>query len=121
MEPVPCTKLLAATRGETARVRDNDLVLRRVSVDSRTLQAGDLFWALRGETHDGHDYVAQALRRGAVACVVERRHAAALKGPLVLVDDTLRSLGEFACWYRQQSEALIIGVTGSVGKTTTRE
>jgi UDP-N-acetylmuramoyl-tripeptide--D-alanyl-D-alanine ligase len=120
MEPVPCTKLLAATRGETARVRD-DLVLRRVSVDSRTLQAGDLFWALRGSTHDGHHHVSEALHRGAVACVVERRHAAALKGPLVLVDDTLRSLGEFACWYRQQSEALIIGVTGSVGKTTTRE
>jgi UDP-N-acetylmuramoyl-tripeptide--D-alanyl-D-alanine ligase len=121
MDPVPLTKLLAATRGETARVKDDDLVLRRVSVDSRTLQAGDLFWALRGTTHDGHHFVAEALRRGALACVVERRHAAPLKGPLVLVDDTLRSLGEFACWYRQQSEALIIGVTGSVGKTTTRE
>src|SRR5262245_36218058 len=120
MEPVPCTKLLAATRGQTARVKD-DLVLRRVSVDSRTLQAGDLFWALRGKTHDGHQFVGEAQRRGAVASVVERRSAGTLQGPLVLVDDTLQSLGDFARWYRQQSEALIIGVTGSVGKTTTRE
>jgi UDP-N-acetylmuramoyl-tripeptide--D-alanyl-D-alanine ligase len=120
MEPVPCTQLLAATRGETARVRD-DLVLRRVSVDSRTLQAGDLFWALRGRTHDGHQFVGEAQSRGAVASVVERRSAGTLQGQLVLVDDTLQSLGEFARWYRQQSEALVIGVTGSVGKTTTRE
>jgi UDP-N-acetylmuramoyl-tripeptide--D-alanyl-D-alanine ligase len=120
MEPVPCTELLAATRGSTARVRD-DLVLRRVSVDSRTLQAGDLFWALRGKTHDGHQFVGEAQRRGAVASVVERRTAGTLQGPLVLVNDTLESLGDFARWYRQQSEALIIGVTGSVGKTTTRE
>jgi UDP-N-acetylmuramoyl-tripeptide--D-alanyl-D-alanine ligase len=120
MEPVSCTKLLAATRGQTARVRD-DLVLRRVSVDSRTLQTGDLFWALRGKTHDGHQFVGEAQRRGAVASVVERRRAGTLQGPLVLVDDTLQSLGDFARWYRQQSEALIIGVTGSVGKTTTRE
>jgi UDP-N-acetylmuramoyl-tripeptide--D-alanyl-D-alanine ligase len=121
MNPVPFTKLLAATRAQSAGVKDENLVLRQVSVDSRTLQAGDLFWALRGTTHDGHDYVAEALRRGAVACVVERKHAARMQGSLVVVEDTLRALADFARWYRQQSEALIIGVTGSVGKTTTRE
>src|SRR4029077_5321855 len=66
-------------------------------------------------------YVATALGQGAAACVVERRRAPCLAGPLVIVDDTLRALGDFARWYRQQRESLIIGVTGSVGKTTTRE
>src|SRR5690348_14704313 len=121
MEPVALTDFLAATRAEMAGAPGHDVVVRRVSVDSRTLQPGDLFWALRGAKHDGHEYVADAFRRGAAACVVERRSAAGLSGPLFVVDDTLRALGEFAHWYRRQRETLIIGVTGSVGKTTTRE
>src|SRR6516165_6880862 len=106
MNPVPFTKLLAATRAQSAGVKDENLVLRQVSVDSRTLQAGDLFWALRGTTHDGHRYVAEALRRGALACVVERKSAVGLRGPLLIVDDTLQALAEFARWYRHQWEAL---------------
>jgi UDP-N-acetylmuramoyl-tripeptide--D-alanyl-D-alanine ligase len=121
MESVPLTKLLAATHAETAGVMGDDIVVRHVSVDSRTLEAGDLFWALRGLKHDGHDYVPEAQRRGASACVVDRKHAARLAGPRVVVDETLQSLGDFARWYRQQWETMIIGVTGSVGKTTTRE
>src|SRR5258707_10335248 len=121
MEPVSLTDFLAATRAEMAGGVGDGVALRRVSVDSRTLKPGDLFWALRGTKHDGHEHVVDALRRGAAACVVDRRSAAGLSGPLFVVDDTLRALGEFACWYRRQRETLIIGVTGSVGKTTTRE
>lgn len=121
MDSVPSTELLAAIRAATAGITGDHFAVPGVSVDSRTLQPGELFWALRGSKHDGHDYVADAVRRGAIACVVDRHSAAKLTGPLVIVDDTLRALGDFARWYRQQWEALIIGVTGSVGKTTTRE
>src|SRR5580704_1727258 len=129
MEPIQLTQLLVATRAETrglapglARgLTDENLVLTRVSIDSRTLQPGDLFWALRGKNHDGHDFVNEAICRGAKACVVERDDASRLTGPCIVVDDTRRALADFARWYRHQCEALVIGVTGSVGKTTTRE
>jgi UDP-N-acetylmuramoyl-tripeptide--D-alanyl-D-alanine ligase len=121
MTPVPLHKLLSATRGETAGVTGEYPVVRQVSVDSRTLQAGDLFWALHGAVHDGHRFVAEALCRGAAGCVVERKSAPDLRGSLIVVEDTLQALGNFARWYRHECEALIIGVTGSVGKTTTRE
>ena len=121
MEPVQLNQLLDATRGQTAGLNDENVVLTSVSIDSRTLQPGDLFWALRGTTHDGHDFVNDAIRRGAVACVVDRNCNLQLTGPRIIVDDTRRALGDFARWYRHQWETLIIGVTGSVGKTTTRE
>jgi UDP-N-acetylmuramoyl-tripeptide--D-alanyl-D-alanine ligase len=125
MEPVQLNQLLIATHAETAGLahglNDANVVFTRVSIDSRTLQPGDLFWALRGETHDGHDFVNDAIRRGAVACVVDRNCKLPLSAPRIIVDDTRRALGEFARWYRHRWETLIIGVTGSVGKTTTRE
>lgn len=121
MEPVQLIDLLAATRAESAGIQDERLVLSRVSIDSRTLEPGDLFWALRGAKHDGHGFVDEAWRRGAAACVVDRHHGVPANGPRIFVEDTARALQDFAAWYRHRSEALIIGVTGSVGKTTTRE
>lgn len=121
MEPVLLSELLNATRGTTAGQIGHDLVVRRVCSDSRTLQPGDLFWALRGEKYDGHQFVADALAQGAIACVVDRKANVSVKGPLILVDDTLRSLADFGRAYREKRESLVIGVTGSVGKTTTRE
>ena len=121
MDPVSLTDLVMAIRAETAGLTAPAVTVRRVCIDSRSVQPGDLFWALCGKQHDGHAYVAEALRRGAVACVVGRANAARLAGPLVVVDDTLAALGTFARWYRQQRDTMVIGVTGSVGKTTTRE
>src|SRR5580704_4903339 len=125
MEPVQLHHLLIATRAVSAGLEtalaDGDFAFTRVSTDSRTLQPGDLFWALRGTKYDGHDFVVEAIRRGACACVVERNCKLELSGPRVIVDDTRRALGDFARWYRHRWETLIIGVTGSVGKTTTRE
>lgn len=120
MEPVTLHDLAAATRARTSGLDDDRLAVRSVSVDSRTIVPGELFWALRGEKHDGHDFVDEALRRGAAACVVEEQSAHGM-GPRLIVRDTQAALGDFAAWYRQRWEALVIGVTGSVGKTTTRE
>ena len=99
----------------------------RIATDSRRVLPGDLFWALSGARYDGHDFLAEAIQRGAFACVVEaRRWQNAVSSevraqfPAVLVDDTLLALWDYAAWHRQQQSAVVIGVTGSVGKTTTR-
>ena len=93
-----------------------------VSIDSRTCQPGDLFVALRGPEHDGHDFVAHALARGAVAVMVHRPPPnTPAEAPLLVVDDTtaaLEALGRFA---RLRCKGRVVGVTGSVGKTGTKE
>src|SRR5436190_18633245 len=121
MQPVQLADLVSATRATATGLVGGAQAVRRISVDSRTLCEGDLFWALPGKTRDGHEFVGAALARGAVGCVIERNRIDSSPGPFVEVDDTLRALGRFAHWYRQQRETLVIGVTGSVGKTTTRE
>ncbi|MBI3860481.1 MAG: hypothetical protein HY290_01150 [Planctomycetia bacterium] len=67
MDPVSLIDILTATRAESAGIDDAQRVVTRVSVDSRTLESGDLFWALCGAKHDGHRFTSEALRRGAVA------------------------------------------------------
>lgn len=121
MEPVLFTDLISVTRGDARGLSGAAPAVRRISIDSRTLQQGDLYWALSGKNHDGHDFVDAARRRGAIACVVARSWAGKADGNLVAVDDTLAALADFARWYRLQRETMVIGVTGSVGKTTTRE
>lgn len=97
-----------------------DQRLTRIEIDSRRIRAGDLFWALAGKRHDGHKFVKQAFIGGAVAAVVDREKSHKLHGPRIEVDNTLAALWQAAHWYRRQFETLVIGVTGSVGKTTTR-
>lgn len=89
------------------------------SVDSRTSAPGDLFFALRGPNHDGHNFVADAVGRGASAAVVDRPVAA--PGLLLPVHDTLASLHTLAAWARRQWGGTVVGVTGSAGKTTTKD
>ncbi|HSG71590.1 MAG TPA: UDP-N-acetylmuramoyl-tripeptide--D-alanyl-D-alanine ligase [Planctomycetaceae bacterium] len=90
-----------------------------VSIDSRTIEAGELFWAIEGPHHDGHNYLAEAERQGAVAAVVSRV-IDDLHIPQIIVEETTAALGRFARWHRDQQPGIVIGVTGSVGKTTAR-
>jgi UDP-N-acetylmuramoyl-tripeptide--D-alanyl-D-alanine ligase len=93
-----------------------------VSIDTRTLAAGDLFIALHGPNHDGHDFVAAALDRGAAAAMVDRRVAGLSSGaPLLQVGDTLAGLAALGEAARARCGARIVAVTGSVGKTGTKE
>ena len=92
-----------------------------VSTDTRSVEAGDLFVALRGERFDGHDFVAQAFAGGAVAALVNEVRAEALTGPRVAVDDTLRALGRLAQRWRTRFAIPVVGVVGSNGKTTVKE
>jgi len=94
-----------------------------VSTDTRTLQRGDLFFALRGEHFDGHDFVPAALQQGAAGAIVQRPGpwAPAADQVLLQVDDPLLALGRLAAWHRQWFPAPVVAVTGSCGKTTTKE
>jgi len=99
-----------------------DFVASGVSIDSRTLDYGDLFVALKGPNFDGHDYVRAAFERGASAALVSRVPAGLPEGaPLLVVGDTLAALNSLAAAARQRSGARIVAVTGSVGKTGTKE
>ena len=108
----------AATGGAATR----PFAARGVSIDSRTVEPGDLFVALAGPSFDGHDFVAGALARGAAAAVVARRPAGlAADAPLLQVADTLAALAALGRAARGRSAARIVAVTGSVGKTGTKE
>ncbi|WP_263768917.1 UDP-N-acetylmuramoyl-tripeptide--D-alanyl-D-alanine ligase [Propionivibrio soli] len=95
-----------------------------VSTDSRKIAPSELFFALRGETFDGHEFVDVAKTRGAAAAVVDTAAASRLAGlglPLLVVDDTRLALGSLAALWRQRFSIPIIAVTGSNGKTTSKE
>jgi UDP-N-acetylmuramoyl-tripeptide--D-alanyl-D-alanine ligase len=93
-----------------------------VSIDSRTLNAGDLFVAIKGPHFDGHDYIADAFAKGAAAAVSHRPpEQIKAKGPLHVVDDTMAALWRLGAAARGRSQARFVGVTGSVGKTGTKE
>jgi UDP-N-acetylmuramoyl-tripeptide--D-alanyl-D-alanine ligase len=94
--------------------------VRRIVTDSRSAEAGDLFWALKGPRHDGEAFLDEAFRRGAAGCVVSRRREHP-QGFLVRVPDTAAALLDLASWYQRQMAAVVVGVTGSVGKTSARE
>ena len=88
------------------------------SVDTRTQNTGDLYFALRGANQDGHDFVNAALAKGAAAVVVERSSGAPNE---LVVSDTLKALQELAAWARAKWGGTVVGVTGSAGKTTTKD
>ncbi len=94
-----------------------------ISIDTRTLEPDDLFFAIKGDTTDGHDYVDKAFAAGAAACVVDEAHAGAMtgKGKLYIVKDVLGSMADLGRAARSRTSARVIAVTGSVGKTSTKE
>ncbi len=98
----------------------DDFSVEGISIDSRTLVSGDLFFALKASQADGHDYVLDAAAKGASGVVVSRL-IASCPCPQILVDDTFKALNDLGRYGRLRSKAKIIAITGSVGKTTTKE
>ncbi len=94
-----------------------------VSIDSRTLEQGEIFFAIKGDARDGHDHVASAFEAGAAAAAVERGRAPALAafGPVFPVDDTLGAMERLGVASRARTRACVVAVTGSVGKTSAKE
>lgn len=116
---------LRATGGRLVQ-GESDKVFYGVSTDSRTLQQGNLFVCLRGETFDGHHFLAAAAAAGASGFVIQKDAGELVNGvqdkiPIMLVDDTLKALGEIARFWRKKVNVPVIAITGSSGKTTTKE
>src|SRR5579872_3120144 len=105
----------------------NDRVATGWSIDSRTVQPGDVFFALRGPNHDGHAYVQEVLAKGAIAAVVNRTIGDLAVGlpsgssELFRVPDVLQAMQQLAHFARTNWGGEVIGVTGSAGKTTTKD
>ena len=125
-------KYLKVAAAELEPNFNRDTIATGYSIDSRTINAGELFFAVKGEKFDGHDFVPQAFEKGAVAAVVSKNRLGIIKDrgtgtlarptSLVLpVDDTLLALQFLAQAVRRQWAKTLIGVTGSAGKTTTKE
>ena len=98
-------------------------VFENISTDSRALQTGDLFIPLRGERFDGHDFLDAAVSVGVAGALIARDWAGYVPEQLatVVVDDTLRAYQQIALAWRRQLQCPVVAVTGSAGKTTTRE
>lgn len=90
-----------------------------VQIDSRRVKPGDLFVAIKGEKSDGHDFIGMAASLGASAALVQKPVKAAI--PTILVPDTIKAYGDLAAARRERMGMTVIGITGSVGKTTTKE
>ncbi|HNY65804.1 MAG TPA: UDP-N-acetylmuramoyl-tripeptide--D-alanyl-D-alanine ligase [Deltaproteobacteria bacterium] len=97
-----------------------DTVFSGVSTDSRTVGKGDLFVALGGEHFDGHVFVAEAIAKGAAGAVIMKEGLRG-KGTIISVEDTLAALGDIGGYVRNQYNPVVVGITGSTGKTTVKE
>lgn len=122
MECIFSVKMMAqAVDGEMLNCTDcESMMIRSVSTDTRTIEEGAVFVALRGENSDGHSYLKKAVEMGAVCCIADKNAALPNDIPLVLVEDTGQALLDLAAAYRREFDIPVIAVTGSVGKTSTR-
>lgn len=100
---------------------DPDLNITGICTDSRKIKKGDLFITLKGERFDGHHFLAEAVRAGAAAVLVMEGSGLDLETPVIQVDDTLKAFGAIARAHRQKYQVPVIGITGSNGKTTTKD
>jgi UDP-N-acetylmuramoyl-tripeptide--D-alanyl-D-alanine ligase len=119
------SEVLRATGGALIR-GESEKTFQGVSTDSRQLQEGNLFLCLRGENFDGHRFLAAAAAAGAAGFVIQKDAAEELYGaqekrPVILVEDTLKALGAIARFWRRKLDVPVIAITGSSGKTTTKE
>lgn len=125
MNHITINQLLSATGGRGVGFDQNQIEFSSLSIDSRKVQPGEIFWAIKGDMFDGHRFIGQAIQRGAAAVVVNEDFAShiavsSITVPLIIVKETIQALKDFAQWYRSSFDSFVIGITGSVGKTTTR-
>jgi UDP-N-acetylmuramoyl-tripeptide--D-alanyl-D-alanine ligase len=116
-------KFVVHACGAELRTQTGEASVKNVCTDSRQARPGDLFFAIRGERHDGHDFLEEVAAKKAAGVVIERKRVPAqpAAGNVLVVDDTRVALGKLAATYRAQFEPQVIAVAGSNGKTTTKE
>jgi UDP-N-acetylmuramoyl-tripeptide--D-alanyl-D-alanine ligase len=120
MEDFTIGDILRATKGQLVK-GESCSVVSGISTDSRTLEKDDLFVTLIGERFDGHDFIVQAVSRGAMGVLASRDVEASSVKALIMVEDTLQALGDIARSYRSRFSIPVVGITGSNGKTTTKD
>ena len=123
MEVLSLNEIVKAVSGKILHA-DESVKVKDISTDSRNIHQGDLFFAIEGERFDGHQFVTQTMNDGAVGAVVSREiefDTGYKNFPIIRVEDTVTALGDLARYYRQKLNTKIIGITGSNGKTTTKE
>ncbi|HHV98112.1 MAG TPA: UDP-N-acetylmuramoyl-tripeptide--D-alanyl-D-alanine ligase [Clostridiaceae bacterium] len=120
MQTLKCSEIMDAVGG-TFLSGNSETVITGVSTDSRTISAGNLFIPIAGARFDGHDFIGQAFERGAAACLTHKEDIPDVSGTVIKVSDTLRALGDLASFYRKKFNIPVVGITGSVGKTSTKE
>lgn len=123
MEAMTIREILAAVNGRILGEYENlDLEIGRVETDSRTIREGSLFVPLIGDQFDGHAYINSALEGGAAACLTQRdRESYHLDKCYIKVESTARALRDLAVYYKKKFDIPVVAVTGSVGKTTTKD
>ncbi|TCS84417.1 UDP-N-acetylmuramoyl-tripeptide--D-alanyl-D-alanine ligase [Tepidibacillus fermentans] len=116
-------EVIQAISGTVVPARVSDESIYGISTDSRKIGQGELFIPLVGEQYDGHDYIINVIQKGAVASLWNRSKSIpeGITIPLILVEDTLKALQELARYYRNKVNPKVVGVTGSNGKTTTKD
>jgi len=119
--PAPIMDLAEAARATDGVPAGENATFSGVSTDTRSIVPGDLFVALAGERYDGHDYVPQAIGRGAAAALVSRRVGSEREIPQVVVKDTKAALGRLGAAWRARFSLPVLALTGSNGKTTVKE
>jgi len=128
---ITAAELIGPIQGKLVSGRQ-DVPFAGLATDSRKVRRGELFWALKGERFDGHDFVQKAVRSGALGVVLCETYLPRLLAEMepdggedaptvITVRDTLHALGELARWWRRQYDVFVVAVTGSTGKTTTKE
>jgi len=118
-------ELIKAVQGEFAGDM-NECLFKAVSIDSRRIKAGEIFFALKGDRFDGHEYIEAALGKGAAGVVLEKipdtlQSIHLKEKPLIVVEDTITALGDLASFWRKKLAKETIAIGGSCGKTTTKE
>ena len=120
MEPLSVQEVKDAVRGDFESLPGEERVTG-VSTDTRILSEGDLFVAIKGPRFDGHDFIAKAGKKGAVAVVCRKKLSVDAPVCRIGVGDTQQALGDLAAYYRKKFRTHIVAVTGSNGKTTTKD
>jgi UDP-N-acetylmuramoyl-tripeptide--D-alanyl-D-alanine ligase len=116
--------VLAGTNGRLSGELSTNFLFQRVVHDSREIATGDLFVAIKGEFMDGHDFVGDAAEHGAAAAMVSESWLASVEStpvPVIVVPDTLQALQDLATYWRSLFRLRVIGITGSIGKTSTKQ
>lgn len=123
MEPITINEILDATGGKLIR-GDGNYLVKNISIDTRKILPGDLFIAIKGKTYDGHTFIQQAIEKGACGIMIDHQTVSLIDTPdinVLVVQNTSQALGNIAAYYRKKFSPIVVAITGSNGKTTTKD